>query len=437
MIKKTILIPLIIMMIFIGTFLIVKKEDVIKSGNELSIFITTDIHYVSRNLTDYGTAFDKYVNSSDGRHIVYIDEIVSAFSHDINRDKPDIVIISGDLTNNGEKEGHLDLSKKLKSMERDGTKVYVIPGNHDINNPWAVKFQGDETRKTESISPEDFKEIYQDFGYREAISKDNHSLSYLAKPSQDLWLLMLDTVKYSEIFGIATGEGEISEETMKWIEKCSQLAKEQGARILTVMHHNLYNHSDILNKGYTLNNSEEILKLMKENDLNLTLSGHVHIQDIKSNQEQNPIYDIATSSLALNPVQYGVLKYKPKVGYEYLVQEVDVEGWAKKEKLEDENLLHFSQYSKKQFENRSYAMAIEQLMSMGGHTEEDMKLMATTMSELNSYYFSGNVNSIRENIIHSRGYSLWQNLEPNFLKEYVLSMSTKLSDDRSLIINFE
>jgi len=116
MIKKTILIPLIIMMIFIGTFLIVKKEDVIKSGNELSIFITTDIHYVSRNLTDYGTAFDKYVNSSDGRHIVYIDEIVSAFSHDINRDKPDIVIISGDLTNNGEKEGHLDLSKKLKRI---------------------------------------------------------------------------------------------------------------------------------------------------------------------------------------------------------------------------------------------------------------------------------------------------------------------------------
>ena len=38
-------------------------------------------------------------------------------------------------------------------------------------------------------------EIYKSYGYNEAISRDENTLSYLVKPYKNLWLLMLDTTK--------------------------------------------------------------------------------------------------------------------------------------------------------------------------------------------------------------------------------------------------
>ena len=159
--------------------------------------------------------------------LYYSDDIINAFGADVQEDKPDILIISGDLTTNGEKQSHLTLADKLKNIEKtSGTKVYVIPGNHDIENPWARGFKGDERYKIDTISASDFSKIYKDFGYGEAISRDKDSLSYLAAPSDDVWLLMLDTCEYrlNKKAGIPVTNGEIKDTTLKWIKKCSKMA---------------------------------------------------------------------------------------------------------------------------------------------------------------------------------------------------------------------
>ena len=91
--------------------------------------------------------------------------------------------LSGDLTNNGEKKSHQKLANLLGEIERSGkTKVLVIPGNHDIDNPWARSFEGDKQVLADSVSPKEFTKIYGDFGYKEAISRDKKTLSYLATP---------------------------------------------------------------------------------------------------------------------------------------------------------------------------------------------------------------------------------------------------------------
>src|SRR3954453_9640760 len=84
----------------------------IKTGNDMTIYTATDIHYLAKDLTDDGEAYKKYVASGDGKQLQYIDEIINAFTYEIENKKPDILIISGDLTNNGEKESHIELSKK-------------------------------------------------------------------------------------------------------------------------------------------------------------------------------------------------------------------------------------------------------------------------------------------------------------------------------------
>ncbi len=37
---------------------------------------------------------------------------------------------------------------------------FVIPGNHDIENPWARNYVGDELIKIDSITNDEFRDIY-------------------------------------------------------------------------------------------------------------------------------------------------------------------------------------------------------------------------------------------------------------------------------------
>ncbi|EUJ33915.1 hypothetical protein MFLO_01805 [Listeria floridensis FSL S10-1187] len=223
----------------------------IAKEKDLRIAVATDTHYLASELTDGGAAFKKYVANGDGKALAESDAIVDAFLDGVRAEKADMLILSGDLTNNGERKSHEKLAKKLEQLEKTGTNVYVIPGNHDINNPWARSFRGEEQLKTDSITPDDFRSIYQSFGFNEAVSKDKFSLSYLAKASQDVWLLMLDTSHYNSNYqlGAPETEGGLTSGTLDWIKECSKLAQKNGARILPVMHHNLVTHSEVLSKA--------------------------------------------------------------------------------------------------------------------------------------------------------------------------------------------
>lgn len=52
-----------------------------------------------------------------------------------------------------------------KGLSEAGIEVAVIPGNHDINNPDARRYTADGTEKVESITADEFRDIYADFGY--------------------------------------------------------------------------------------------------------------------------------------------------------------------------------------------------------------------------------------------------------------------------------
>ncbi|HYE11679.1 MAG TPA: hypothetical protein VEF53_16060 [Patescibacteria group bacterium] len=51
------------------------------------------------------------------------------------------------------------------------------------------------------------------------------------------------------------------------------------------------------------------------------------------------------------------------------------------------------------------------------------------------YFFAGTVASIRDDVIQSKGYKLWFDAKPHFLKNYVLSMiSDSYTNKTELII---
>lgn len=155
-ISKRLAVPIVIIIIFILAGCARSTSAVkIKSGRELTFFVASDVHYLAESLTDRGEAYQKFITSSDGRQLNYISEIMDAFSNDIKKKKADVLIVSGDLTTNGEKKSHKEFAEKLKKIEESGTSVFVIPGNHDILNPFARSFRGSEQYVADYINEKD------------------------------------------------------------------------------------------------------------------------------------------------------------------------------------------------------------------------------------------------------------------------------------------
>ena len=402
----------------------------------VTMVVATDIHYLSPELRDNGEAFRAFMAAGDGRQLDYVDEITDAFARDVRRIKPDAVVLSGDLTNNGERQSHQALARKLRGLARaSGARVFVVPGNHDILNPWARGFEGKRQYRVDSVTPEEFRTIYGDAGYSDALSADPSSLSYLAAPSDSTWLLMLDTCEYrfNRALGRPGTRGALGSSTLEWVRQCAERARERHARIVVVMHHNLVDHSELLHSGYTLDNSDEVRKLFGTLGLHIFLSGHLHIQDIRSvDGGPAPLHDIATGSLSVYPQHYGVLERLPSGVVEYRTSRVDVEGWARETAVRQEPLRAFKTYSEAHFIDASYRKTFAALTAAGRYSDRDGKLMADTMSRLNAHYFAGTSGAVRDAVVTSEGYRLWMAAtEPAFLKRYVLSMVPKMVSDHN------
>ncbi len=397
----------------------------IETGKDITIFVSADTHYLTNELNDCGEAFNKYITTGDGKLLKYSDELIDAFTRDIKKNEPDILIICGDLTNNGEKESHENLAEKLDDIQNSGTSVFVIPGNHDIKNPWSCKFKDRKRKKANNITDKNFSKIYGPFGYDEAISKDENTLSYLAAPSEDIWLLMLDTnqYKYNMKLSSPQPDGVINSHTFQWIKECSQKAKKENAKIIAVMHHSLLDHNPVKNDGYTLNNNEEAIKVFQDCGIELVLTGHIHLQDIKSYENNDKkIYDISNSALSVYPHNYGILKYSPDNGYDYSTTWIDMEGWAKENNIDDENIHNFKKYSKTYFTNRSYYNFYEEFYDIHEYKDKEMDLMSKTLADLNAIYYEGTGEIDIERIKNSEGYKLLESIGTDFLKKYAESI---------------
>ncbi|MBC1608617.1 metallophosphoesterase [Listeria welshimeri] len=397
----------------------------IEKDQDLSIIETTDVHYFAPSLTDNGAAFKQYVAAGDGKQLAYSDEITDAFLEDVEAKKTDVLIISGDLTNNGEKTSHEELAKKLARVEKAGTQVFVVPGNHDINNPWARKFEKDKQLPTDTITPTDFSKIYGDFGYKDAISSDDFSLSYLAAPSSKVWLLMLDTAIYKTNMqqGTPTTEGGLTTGTLDWVKECSTLAEKNGAKLIPVMHHNLTNHSDVIQRGFTINYNQQVIDTLTAGNMEFSLSGHIHTQNIRTakSTDGKEITDIVTNALSVYPHKYGNITYSAKnKNFTYQSQKLDIESWAKEHGKTDKNLLNFDQFDYDTFYNSGYDKAIMDLMTSDAYktySQSDKEKMADTMGLNNMYFFAGTAPP------KSAGMALWDSAPNSFLKDYVLSTS--------------
>ena len=258
------------------------------------IWHASDIHYIAPELIEDRLQFIQLMENADGKMTHRIDDIADEFISEALKAGPDCVILSGDLTLNGAKESHIAFAGKLRALKEAGIEVLVMPGNHDIRGA-AYRFREEGVEGFPAATPEEFREIYYDFGYSGALSTDPSSLSYMYELPGNVRILVIDTN--------SSLRGSVSGSTFKWIEE--QLKASEGFDVISVTHQNLFVHNPMFRFGYQINNADKLEQMLSKYGIQLNLSGHLHVQHIT---EENGIADIAVSSLAVAPNQYGVLK---------------------------------------------------------------------------------------------------------------------------------
>lgn len=272
-----------------------------------SFAVMSDLHYYDKSLGTTGAAFEACLKS-DRKLLRDSGDLLNLAVNNILKSKVKFVLVSGDLTKDGELICHQKVAKALSAFTQRGIQVFVVPGNHDVNNPGAYRYEGDKVTSVPNITPKQFEEIYKNCGYSSAIYRDVNSLSYVAEPVKNMWLVALDTCRYrdNKAGKEETVSGKLNDNEEKWLEGILKKANDNKKAVIVLEHHGIVEHwtgQSKLHPEYLVQNYKEIGKLMASYDVRLAFTGHYHAQDITKGdfQSKGYLYDVETGSLITAP----------------------------------------------------------------------------------------------------------------------------------------
>jgi predicted MPP superfamily phosphohydrolase len=280
----------------------------------VKIAVLSDLHFMDPSLLKAdGSAFQMYL-MQDPKLLAESGAILQQIIAKLLNERPDLVLITGDLTKDGELISHKSLIKQLRILNSLHIKVLVIPGNHDINNPDAKVFDGDNTRPVPTITPEKFKLLYADFGYREAIARDPNSLSYVSEPIKGIRILALDANEYNNSTSTYNAvAGNLKDETMDWAKAQLINAKTKGKTVIGMMHHGIVEHfmgESVLFADYLIDDWGSKADTLMKNGLKVMFTGHFHANDAIQRYFGNlSMVDVETGSPVIYDSPYRIVKF--------------------------------------------------------------------------------------------------------------------------------
>ncbi len=405
--------------LFLGLFLSSCSQNIkeTEKKDSYNFWHITDTHYLSPSLNINSPDFTTMMLNADGKISQYSHDMVLAFKEEALKKTPDVILVSGDLTFNGEKESHIDFANILKEIQDNGTKVLVFPGNHDIDYPYAYSYIDNKADITDNVSQNEFEDIYGDFGYNTAVNKDDHSLSYIYKFADDIYFALIDTS--------TSGNGIILSKTLSWLDTAlADIPKD--ATIISSTHQSLYTHNEGFTYGFVIDKNIELIEILNKYNVELNLSGHMHIQSILTNEN---LTDIATGAYSLYNTRYAIINYSNS-SLEYTAQTIDVNAYAKENNIENEDLLNFSEYALDFYKLSSYQKALD-FASTNGFSSEESEDIANFFANMNTHYFAGTLKDNIETLKEDNGYKLLVNSNISAgLNQYIETvMNTQPNND--------
>ncbi|HOK78088.1 MAG TPA: metallophosphoesterase [Verrucomicrobiota bacterium] len=276
------------------------------------IAVLSDPHYMHPSLLiSDGPAFQNYL-LYDPKLLCQSAAILDSAIAGITNARPDLVLIPGDLTKDGELVSHQSAAEVLRRLRDAGIKVFVCPGNHDVANPEAVAFDGATVAPVPSVTPEEFAGIYADFGYGNASIRDPNSLSYVAEPVPGLLILAMDACRYDRNTNNRSFVGGYFDAARwDWITNQLDRARAQGKLLIGMMHHGVTEHylgQKTFFPEYVVDDYESVRETFARYRMRVVFTGHYHAHDIvQFDSPAGKLFDIETGSLLTYPCPYRVV----------------------------------------------------------------------------------------------------------------------------------
>ena len=317
------LVVLLLILSLVCTFFVVPTSAA-WSIVDTSFAVASDLHYELQEDLEwfsedpiFGYANRRAAMENESRYI--IDEFLNQCAEN---DKIDFVLIPGDISNEGRavKQQHLEIVEKFRKFEEEtGKQIYVINGNHDAG-------KGENEGET---SLAEFREIYYEFGFQEALSTMEGNLSYTADLNEKYRLIASDSCDINR----STGDG-MTEDRVEWVINEAEKAVEEGKNPILMMHHNLLDHmpvQSLLSKDFIIRNHLTTAEKFANAGIKLVFTGHEHCSDANTytSSKGNQITDFATTALTMYPLQYRIVEMSDESIY-YDIATID--------KIDAENL---------------------------------------------------------------------------------------------------
>lgn len=277
----------------------------------LNFYHLTDLHfYANEKIGSSGEAY-KLKCDLDQKCMAESGAIIDAAFKSVSEDKEtEIVLISGDLTFDGEQQSHDALVEKLAALKASGKRVFTTFATHDFYMH-ARKYT-DEEGETElpKYTRAELRQLYNDFGYSEAIA-EHESYSYCVQLSDDVRLLCLnDDGDFDEFCGYYN-------DLLFWIKEQVEDAKKAGCEIFAMTHHPVVEPSPVyplFSHKAMLGGYEFTAPYLADLGIQYIFTGHTHIHDIDfiESKNGNRLYHINTASLIGYPLAYRKVEFSDK-----------------------------------------------------------------------------------------------------------------------------
>lgn len=265
--------------------------------------VLSDTRVVAQELFTAGN-YAGFATEDKMEHIS--EAILNSVADELIADGTEYLLVSGDITESGDEASHLRCAEIFRRLEAAGVEVFVINGNHDV----AVKLE----YVGKSVTAGKFREIYADFGYSQARSSFEGTLSYAADMGRHYRVIAVDNMAYypdadGEIFKTALGESH-----EKWVKSMVAETVADGRIPVIMAHAPFLNHYPKL-AGLFLDRVEtdryaKLADFFADNGARYAFTGHFHAQDIamRTSAGGNDFYDVGTSSAIVYPCAYRKIK---------------------------------------------------------------------------------------------------------------------------------
>lgn len=290
-------------------------------SNSVKIAVLSDTHYYPLNYVSDCEDYQTYVGG-DPKMLEESGSILDAALQMVREDAPDILVVSGDLTKDGEKLGHEQLAARFQAIEDEtDTEVFVINGNHDVfNYEDSCTFENGSKEYAETTTADDFRKIYESFGYNgdyeaEYFTNPSHGAGEIAGElsyTVDLGkftIVAVDSGRYSPDADTGYSEnehitaGRVDDDLLPWVVEKIQAADAEGDTVIGLMHHGLVPHfegeENILSE-YVVDNWQATATAFADAGMRYIFTGHMHANDIAqfTSNAGNTITDLETGSLS-------------------------------------------------------------------------------------------------------------------------------------------